>query len=413
MGSVWFYQRYHAIDVKGRKRGENVMNTEDYAIIIGLQDYPGLVDVESGVNPLQGPENDARAFKDWVVSPNGGDVPDDSLASNPIHVQMILSSQYKDSPFPSIFVAKPVNTDVQNAFLRLCEISEGNAAADKGPRIGRRLYIFMAGHGIAPSRYGEKDEKEAALLMANVRPSNFEGAYHIAGAYTASWFGYNKCFDEIFLFMDCCREDSLVAHLNTFLPKTGTATAAKRCFAFATLWSRLSREHPMADEGGRTRGVFTKTLLLGLSGAAAEPDPANPAQGLITVSSLKSFLIDNMRAFLDPAVTDAELQEPNLDYWPRGQDGRDIPIKSVPLQKFPVTIRPPAGVNGFAQVGIFQNNEWKEIASIKTIPPEWSIELPRGKYVAQIVTAGVITNKPFDVKGIEGLANKGGADVNF
>ncbi len=388
------------------------MNAEDYAIIVGLQDYPGLDDPANGQPPLAGPENDAEAFRNWVISSAGGDVPDGQNGT-PNHVTLILSRNYNNPPFTSVFDAKPVAADVENAFRRLRKQSEDNAAAGRGLRVGRRLYIFLAGHGIAPETYGDKNGQEAALLMANVERSNVGASYHIPGAYAATWFCRNTCFDEVFLFMDCCRESALVQGLNQFLPPKGNADTAKRCYAFGTRWSRLSREHPMADEGNKTRGVFTKTLLLGLCGAAAEPDPANPTQGLITVASLKSYLYQNMKEFLDPAfATDSNLQEPDVDYWPKSQEGRDILIKSAPLQKFPVNIHPPSGATG-ARVVFFQNNKQVKMAETNAAPATWSIQLPRGKYIAQVVQGGNIVDQEFDVKGIEGLAGKGGADVDF
>ena len=43
------------------------MANDDWAVVVGVRLYPDLGD-------LDGPENDAQAFYDWLVAPEGGDV---------------------------------------------------------------------------------------------------------------------------------------------------------------------------------------------------------------------------------------------------------------------------------------------------------------------------------------------------
>ena len=47
------------------------MATNDYAVVVGINHYPGLSD-------LKGAENDARAFQDWLVRKDGGNIPNSS-----------------------------------------------------------------------------------------------------------------------------------------------------------------------------------------------------------------------------------------------------------------------------------------------------------------------------------------------
>ncbi len=44
------------------------MAKDDWAIVVGIRFYPEL-------DNLDGPENDAKAFRNWLVSPTGGAVP--------------------------------------------------------------------------------------------------------------------------------------------------------------------------------------------------------------------------------------------------------------------------------------------------------------------------------------------------
>lgn len=373
------------------------MANEDYGIVIGLKHYPGIDDPDNGQPPLEGPENDAQAFYDWLIDKDGGYVPEK-------HVERILSSQYP--MVDDLLQAKPVVTDVQNAFMRLAIQSRDNAKKGAGLRVGRRLYIFMAGHGIAPDRYGEnKAEWEAALLMANAEPPNLGATFHIPGAYTASWFASNDVFDEIFLFMDCCRESALVQTMNFFLQAKGTSMKAKRCFIFGTRWSRSSREHAMPDEDNKVRGVFTKTLILGLKGAAALPVDATET-GRITVASLKSYLYQNMKFFMLPGdLNDADdLQEPDIDYFPDLNNGKEFLIKNATMQRFPVTFQIPPLASGNLTIRFDGKTEifTQPINGSNTI----ETTLPRGSYLAALTVNNNATLKDFDVTGIEGLANK-------
>ena len=190
----------------------------------------------------------------------------------------------------------------------------------EGLRVGRRLYLYMAGHGCAPIL------DESVLLMANA--TRRRAGYHIPGKPWANWFYRAGYFDEILLFMDCCRENYPQAPLN--VPSYIDVTApdavdrGRRLFAFGTKWSRLARERPMDD--GTVRGVFTVALLEGLKGAAAEPD------GRVTASSLAGYLQTNMKMFL----TDVDRADPGIPKAP------DVELHPVIDDDFViVTVAPP------------------------------------------------------------------------
>jgi hypothetical protein len=345
---------------------------------------------------LTGPENDAKDFEDWLLDSQGGNVPR-------ANIKTIVSSDYPSSKNTDdpVFHAKPAFFDVLAAFEKLRKISKKNEKDGLGPKVGRRLYIFMSGHGIAPTPFGNKLEKESALLMANADPDNIAAPqYHIPGTYAATWFGENEVFEEVFLFMDCCRDIETTPVSNIFLPPKGNATTAKRFYAFATQWSRRARERPMVDENGKVRGVFTKTLLLALRGAAGEPDPTNPARGIITFASLQSYLIQNTKSFIEPSMLDTEKQEPDVDYEPKTTGGREI-IKTTDLQRFPVKIRVPAAASGAVTVlynGLLQVDK----RLISHSPADLSINLPRGIYSATVAVNQSSEMTQFVVTGAEG-----------
>jgi hypothetical protein len=280
------------------------MGQDDWAIVVGIWAYPDL-------GNLTGPENDAHAFADWVRSPAGGGVPEG-------HVRLILSSDFP--PAESASRAEPTPGRVEALFDELDDVAQRNKDAMQGLRVGRRLYLYLAGHGCAPIL------DESVLLMANA--TRRRAGYHIPGKPWANWFYRAGYFDEILLFMDCCRENYPQAPLN--VPSYIDVTApdavdrGRRLFAFGTKWSRLARERPMDD--GTVRGVFTVALLEGLKGAAAEPD------GRITASSLSGYLLANMKTFL----TDVDRADPGI---PKAPDVEMHPI--VDDDFVIVTVAPP------------------------------------------------------------------------
>src|SRR5437764_8120203 len=111
------------------------MAWNDYAVVVGIARYPAWGD-------LSGPENDAREFERWLTAADGGDVP-------ARHVTTLLSSKYPEG-------SRPMAVDIDDAFDKV--IALGDA---QGGQAGRRLYAFMAGHGISPRL------EYTALLAAN------------------------------------------------------------------------------------------------------------------------------------------------------------------------------------------------------------------------------------------------------
>lgn len=370
----------------------------DFAVIVGLQNYPGLDDPAKGRNPLSGPENDANDFKEWVASPAGGDVPEQNIS-------LILSSRFEPVGIDNLAQAKPAVLEITGAFDKLRFMSLKNAGAGLGNRVGRRLYIFMSGHGIAPTQFGNKIEKECSLLMANVDPTNIGATiYNIPGLYTATWFCENECFDEIFLFMDCCRDMALVASPNWYLPVKGNADKAKRFYAFATKWSRRSRERIIE---GKMQGIFTKTLLLALNGGCAVPDPSNPSQGVITGQSLKNYLFQNMGQFIDDEFkNDPLVQQPDIDYFPKMNEGRDIVIKAAPITTFPVIINITTP-NASGEFKIL-DTDFSIVAKgvIDPATKKFNFNLPRGKFLLESTVNGIATNLRIDILGNESLGSE-------
>jgi hypothetical protein len=238
------------------------MGANDYAIVVGISKYPALGD-------LDGPEADAKDFFDWLVDPKGGAVPND-----PDHISLLLSSNYP--PAPVQLKAKPQVSDIEEVFDNYYIKGKEEAV------VGDRLYLYFAGHGFAPSL------EDAALLMANA--ARGMTGYHLPGRKYANWFRQAAFFKEVVLFMDCCRESyQLSAPREVPYEKLNGDKPATPYFAFATQWSRATREGPWG-ENGATRGLFTLALLAGLRGGAAQD-----ANGQVTGEALESFTFNFIR----------------------------------------------------------------------------------------------------------------------
>jgi hypothetical protein len=304
----------------------------DRAVVVGITRYPALGD-------LQGPENDAVAFREWLIDASGGAVP-------AAHIRMIRTSDFPAAPDP----AKPTREAVEAAFNQIFALGNIN--------VGRRLYIFMAGHGFA------KDLPQVALLMANA--ARGMTGYHVVGTSYADWVRGAGLFEEVVLFMDCCRENYRLAPMQPvpYDPVTPPGGAlANHFYGFATQWSKAAREK---DLNGAVRGLFTSAVLDGLKGGAA---PNN--LGEVTGSALEQYVFN---ALAKSSAGDAP-QEPVFDY---NKMHDLVLITGAPRSMLTLSVRladhgvaqPPALTNGVAQ-----------LQPLNVFPPdrlEW--RLPPGLY---------------------------------
>jgi Caspase domain len=225
-------------------------NTKDYAVVIGLNDYKGL-------EPLKGPYNDAVAFKEWLLSSDGGDMP----AGNCFFIQ---AQTIGDE-------TRPLQYDIDKAL---------NNIYTKGKTTGyRRFYFFFAGHGL-----GIRFDESALCLPEwsdtfrfNALSSN---EYH-------RYIVESGLFEEVFFFMDSCRNRKVAAGglrptLGWVKPGDGTGKC-NSFLAFGAEFDNRAFEAENQTTGNKEiRGYFTRALIMGLK----SPD----RNGVVTTTSLKSFL---------------------------------------------------------------------------------------------------------------------------
>ncbi|HUR79153.1 MAG TPA: hypothetical protein VM733_00200 [Thermoanaerobaculia bacterium] len=246
---------------------------DDWAIVVGIRSY-----WEPSLQGLEGPENDAREFYDWVISPDGGGVPEGQA-------KRILSSDFQGAQ-------EPTATMVQAMFDHLDAV---DAKFKKETRtrkpFGRRLWIYFSGHGFAP----DIDDKLTALLTAEAALGAFHKS-HVITSKLADYCATARYFTEVFMFADCCRTIMPVTQLNV-KPIGKRSDDADEVRTFYAYGARIGKESREWEVNGQYRGVFTMTLMEGLRGAAVDRSEKTP---VITAESLNNFLHNNFAAFMVP-----------------------------------------------------------------------------------------------------------------
>jgi hypothetical protein len=236
------------------------MNHEDYALVVGINRYTANSPAE-----LHGAERDAQAFYEWLVDPAGGALPAQNV------VRLIAGDL--PSPVPATpFSLRPHKDEIDAALYAL--------GIGEKARVGRRFYLYFAGHGLG-ARFDE-----VALLLAGARTPNLLGLNLGLTAYRRL-LREAAPFDEIVFLLDCCRE--LDQYTVAQAPAIGHQPADDRqdkVRDFVALASRFGKRafEPLDPASGVRQGLFTKALLEGLRGQAADN------RGDVTAESLKAYL---------------------------------------------------------------------------------------------------------------------------
>lgn len=258
------------------------MSDRHYAIIIGLSNYPKF---DPPAN-LLGPVNDAAAVRHWLRARGG--VPEDNIWFR------VSSSTRPRS-------ARPTRRQLEDALIWLDRIAQKNDARSGGERaVGRRLYIYVAGHGFSPgARQGclFTAEASAEQVQANVGISTWLQLLQDAGY-----------FREYVLLMDCCMErtaPSVAIPPALALPKS-IQPPATTFVAHAAQRPLKAVEVAIPEDGNRFHGAFTWAFLKGLEGAAVN------RYGIVNGHSMANWL----RNAIYPWLTEADLTAADVSRQP-------------------------------------------------------------------------------------------------
>lgn len=313
------------------------MADDDYAVVVGINRYPDKAFVD-----LAGPENDARGFADWLRAHDGGQVPEANIA-------LLQSSHYE--PPTTAALARPHEQDVDTRFDELIErMADG--------RVGHRLYVVLAGHGIAP------DWESTAMLTANATMRAL--GHHIPGRVYGRWFLGRSLFDEVVVFMDCCRYNAAGAppHQPPWTDLVATRSEGRSMLVgLAARYGAGARE--ALGSNGLCCGKFSTSVLAGLRGKARR-------DGRITGSSLRDYVYNDMGGDQDGG------QEPFF-----GQEGPDIVLcADVPETLLTLEVRFVAQtVGGTLRV---LDSKFEAVSSVSVDGPNCSLPLKPGFYLLQV-----------------------------
>ncbi|QND61614.1 caspase family protein [Mesorhizobium huakuii] len=235
------------------------VNPDDHALVVGINDYV------AGINTLQGAINDCNLFCRWLVDPTMGGL-------NPANISLVVSAGHQPP-------AEPVRNQIEDILATYFD------RANTGWLGGRRLYLFLAGHGLSRPPPNHRD---CALVMADARPNLLRG---LLGGVAADSMRLTGLFKEVMLVMDTCAEVSGPAELLCNLPFYGDVTLTPRrpfLHIHAASWNATAAEKLLPDPldpgaAGSWQGVLTNALLRGLTTASDDA-------GRITSSSLKRFI---------------------------------------------------------------------------------------------------------------------------
>ncbi len=299
---------------------------EDWAVVIGIACYPQWIDPLSNLPmDLNGPVNDANEFIHWLKTSAG--VPGNQIFCPP------SPSPPSKPPAPGL-VPQPSLEAIENLFIDLNDMADARAREGLSRRIGRRLYVYFAGHGMDMDTRTE--DSGPSIITANAK---FSFMRHFAGRPILDYFRHLGYFDEILLFMDCCRE--LNTKITPYVPPMDLKAvdpnvlgSARYLYGYAANWRGTTREKKFSE---KTHGIFTYALLDALRGQARLPN------GDVTVKSLCEYLFNNLKNYLD----ENERADPTIPNKP------DLKAPLDPSNDFViVTLQPPDVAPSMAQVTI-------------------------------------------------------------
>ncbi len=345
----------------------------DFAVVVGVARYPKL-SAEGVAVDLDGPDNDALAVRDWLVDPDGGRL-------LPANVRLIRSADYDPvdphNPQPA---KKRIEDELKWVEEQTREVP------------GNRLYLYFSGHGFSPVL------EEGALFTAEATQISPEYVYAHAWM---RWFRKAQRFSETVLWMDSCMnyEQSIPVNEVLMRPKIGTGVPGPAFMALAAQ-TKSALEHQMPD--GQVHGVFTWTLLQGLRGGAADE------RGRVTGESLRSFLFTVMPEFLPAEARNSTA----VDLRPFVRADEGMVFRRLPARpKYRVRLVLPPAAAG-TELRIWTGRPLAQVVSATPADAEWTGELLRGLYVAEVPAAGL--RHGFQVSGagpVEEIVTRTGPPV--
>jgi uncharacterized caspase-like protein len=317
-------------------------------VVIGIRRYWDATP-DGWITTLNAPDNDAEAIAQWLRQPDGGGLPDGNIC--------IVRSADLPDPFPDEQSVGPHQRAVENALNNLAEL---DATSFEGQYAGRRLYVYVSGHGYA------NEPDEAALLTAEAKRTR---PLNVLVSSWVDWLWNAARFKEYVLWVDTCAARAPLTYrkpCDRNPEYSQDAANGRRFTAFAAGVGKLAVENEMSD--GKWHSVFTYALLQGLNGGARTPITPNSLRDYLS-NAMSSFMRDDQKNNGIVAKEPAFARTDELVFGQRAQPAT-----------FPVTFQFPRTWVG-RRVTICVNSKSPLIAETILQQDEWRHGLEAGLYV--------------------------------
>lgn len=340
-----------------------IAQPNDHAIVIGISAYPGLLDQDGRPRALDGPVNDAKAIRDWLLSAKGGGLDPKNL--------FFLCSRGRNA-------IAPKRANIEAAFEKVVERTRQSG--------GKRLYVYVSGHGFST------DHLQASILAGDFTEDL------TANCFVTEWV---KClkncrrFEEYVLWFDGCMVQMPIAEAGVSMKRcaaNNNSALAPQMLAFATMSGRVAMEYPIADDGGKVHGIFTWALLEGLR-----------KLGAVNANALKTHILQSMADLIPHEERDKPGFEPSptIMVLPEMAAPSSIVFGCGAPPEHPVQIKRGAAVAG-QEVIVWGGSPLAEVTRARLTARGVALALPRGLYAAEVKDAGLL--ELFEVSGPEVVA---------
>jgi hypothetical protein len=250
--------------------------------------------------------------------------------------------------------AKPVREQIEDALVEVVAAAKAAVRANPNVWASTRLYLYVAGHGLAPGG------GEGALYLANAR----EGASrHLELSEYRKWCTRCADFSEVIVFADCCRtRNNTVRALPPTLDECGAAVQNRQTTWVVGYGSGLG--DPTYEN--EARGYFTSALIQGLTNA--KPDDT----GAVTAATLAPY-VKTVVAQRTSSKRYPQRAEMYADAGARVVFRTPAPVAPVTQQ---VTINFPPGYGGRLEL----RRGLQPIGSHDASTGPWALPLEEGLY---------------------------------
>lgn len=266
----------------------------NWAIIVGINVYPDA----SGQPALQGAVSDACDFAEWALDPAGGNVPTANLYfwvhPWPDQVGALLAAHLADAPPEwdhDDLDRAPVDRNrppkaqeiVRTAERKGRELNEA-AFGQPNPE-SQRILVFLAGHGLRAKERGD-GELQTCFVARDFRPQDSQTAYGLIPCTSFRRSLRHKRFDEVVMFLDCCRNDYIGSSTMEALPICDSRDE-RQGKGWGQGNAAADNERAYETVNPPIRGAFSQTLMEGLRNS-------RDASGVLSIAGLKTYVEDNI-----------------------------------------------------------------------------------------------------------------------